>query len=114
MNTPCLLEVLPEIAARINSSGSILLGLDFDGTLTPLRERYDEVVLAEQVRALLSRLSLDRRVTVMILSGRSLPDVAGRVGLSGLIYAGNHGLEIEGPGVSFVEPTAAAAVQPLA
>jgi trehalose-phosphatase len=114
MNIPCLLEVLPEIAARMNSAGSILLGLDFDGTLTPLCDRYDEVALAEPVRTLLSRLSLAGPVTVMILSGRSLPDVAGLVGLSGLIYAGNHGLEIEGPGVSFVEPTAARTVQPLA
>ena len=42
------------------------------------------------------------------MSGRSLADVAGRVGLPGLIYAGNHGLEIRGPGMAFVEPTAAA------
>ena len=29
-----------------------------------------------------------------------------KVGISGIIYAGNHGLEIEGPGISFVSPLA--------
>ncbi len=58
-------------------------------------------------------LAGSERVTAMIVSGRSLQDVAGKVGLPGLIYAGNHGLEIEGPGLKFVEPTAAATVQRL-
>jgi trehalose-phosphatase len=44
---------------------------------------------------------------VAILSGRSLDDVRARVGVNGLIYAGNHGLEIHGPAVHFIEPTAA-------
>jgi trehalose 6-phosphate phosphatase len=107
------MDVLPEIAARIDRAGSILLGLDFDGTLTPLRPRPDEATLAEPVRALLARLSACGRVTVMIISGRSLPDLAHKVGLPELIYAGDHGLEIQGPGVEFVEPTAATMVQRL-
>ena len=39
--------------------------------------------------------------------------MAGRVGLPELIYAGNHGLEIQGPGLDFVEPTAAALIDRL-
>jgi trehalose 6-phosphate phosphatase len=113
MTLPCLLDVKPEIAARIDRSWSILLGLDFDGTLTPLRARPDEVMLAEPVRARLARLSASRRLTVMIVSGRSLPDLVEKVGLPGLIYAGNHGLEIQGPGLDFVEPTATALVPRL-
>jgi trehalose 6-phosphate phosphatase len=103
-----LMDSLPRIAGRIDQSQAILLGLDFDGTLTPLRQHPGDAVLTERVRALLGRLARVPRVTLMIVSGRSLVDVAGRVGLPELIYAGNHGLEIEGPGVSFVEPTAAA------
>ena len=113
MTIPCLSDVRPEIAARIGVSGSILLGLDFDGTLTPFRTRPEDVALAEPVRALLARLAGFERVTAMIVSGRSLQDVAGKVGLPGLIYAGNHGLEIEGPGLKFVDPTATATVQRL-
>jgi len=32
--------------------------------------------------------------------------VRDKVGISGIIYAGNHGLEIEGPGINFVNPVA--------
>jgi trehalose-phosphatase len=45
---------------------------------------------------------------VAILSGRALDDLWARVGVAGLIYAGDHGLEINGPGVHFIEPSAAA------
>ena len=58
------------------------------------------------MRAVLERLSRLKRVTVMIVSGRSIEDLVDRIGLPGLVYAGNHGLEIEGLGLAFVEPTA--------
>ncbi len=51
MTIPCLMDVRPEIAARIGDSGSLLLGLDFDGTLAPLRPRPEDVTLAGPVRA---------------------------------------------------------------
>jgi len=41
-----------------------------------------------------------------VISGRSLADVKRRVGLSRMIYVGNHGLEVEGPGLSFLHPQA--------
>ncbi len=113
MTTTCLSDARPEIAARIDESGWIIVGLDFDGTLTPLRPRPEDVTLAEPARALLARLAGFERVTVMIVSGRSLEDLTCKAGLPGLIYAGNHGLEITGPGLRFVEPAAAAMVQAL-
>jgi trehalose 6-phosphate phosphatase len=103
-----LIDSLPELARRIDRAETILLGLDFDGTLTPIRQHPDAAVLSEPVRVLLGRLARVARMTLMIVSGRSLADVASRVGLPELIYAGNHGLEIKGPGVDFVEPAAAA------
>jgi trehalose 6-phosphate phosphatase len=38
-----------------------------------------------------------RRVYLAIISGRSLGDLREKVGISGIIYVGNHGLEIENP-----------------
>lgn len=101
---PCLTEVLPKIAERINRSGPIVLGLDFDGTVTPLRSRPEKVWLSEPMRAVLARLSHNKRVTVMLVSGRSIEDLINRVALPGLVYAGNHGLEIRSEGLEFVEP----------
>jgi hypothetical protein len=34
-----LMDHLPAIAARIDRASGIVLGLDFDGTLTPIRPR---------------------------------------------------------------------------
>jgi trehalose 6-phosphate phosphatase len=39
-------------------------------------------------------------VYLAIISGRSLEDVREKVGVQGIIYVGNHGLEIENPGGS--------------
>lgn len=114
MTRPNVLECLPEVAARIDPLGRIFLGLDFDGTLAPICLHPDDAHLASSVRDLLARFAAMNRVTVMIVSGRSLADVASRVGLPHLIYAGNHGLEIQGDGLVFLEPTAAALVDPLA
>lgn len=108
MTTLNLMESLPDIAGRIGRAGSIFLGLDFDGTLAPICPRPDDVVLSDHVRETLSLLAQVSQVTVMIVSGRGLADVSRRVGLPELIYAGNHGLEIRGPRLAFVEPTAAA------
>ena len=55
---------------------------------------------------LLAGLSRDERFILGIISGRSLDDVRGRVGVSGLVYAGSHGLEIQGPGLDFTHPAA--------
>lgn len=108
MTAPNLIESLPEIAALVERAGSILVGLDFDGTLEPIRPRPEDVVLGEAVRATLARLAQLPHVHVMIASGRSLADIRSRVGLPQLIYAGNHGLEIEGCGLEFREPAAVA------
>ena len=42
-----------------------------------------------------------------LVSGRGLDDLMAMVDLPGLIYAGNHGLEIRGPGMDFIHPAAA-------
>ena len=73
------------------------LFLDFDGTLAPIAPRPEQAWLPLKTLRLLK--SLSRRVPVVIVSGRSLPDIRFRVGLEGIVYAGNHGLEISGCGL---------------
>src|SRR5262245_38821745 len=98
---------LPAIADRLAGARRILMGLGFDGTLAPIAERPDDVQLAQKVRDLLHALSRSERVTVAIFSGRQRDELVRLVDLPDLIYVGNHGLEISGPGLLFVEPTAA-------
>lgn len=84
-----------------------LLGLDFDGTLAPLARKPILAQLPPYNRRLLTRLCKLRRARVAIVSGRALIDVRDKVGVEGLIYVGNHGLEIQDPsGQVWIHPEA--------
>jgi alpha,alpha-trehalase len=78
----------------------IFLFLDYDGTLAPIQSTPDKAVLAPEVKRLLQELSDDPLLQVAIVTGRSLQDITALVGLRNLVYAGNHGFEISGPGIS--------------
>jgi trehalose 6-phosphate synthase/phosphatase len=80
-----------EVLDRFGMSG-VSLFLDFDGTIAPIAEAPDRVVVPLQVKSALERLAAIRPLAV--ISGRALDDLRERVGISGIIYAGNHGAEI--------------------
>ena len=101
-----LLSAWSKVAPAFSRANHIVLLSDYDGTLTPITERPEMAELGEQARAILGELARQRRYTVGIISGRGLSDLKARVGLKGVVYAGNHGLEIEGPAVAFVHPVA--------
>ncbi|MFH0935460.1 MAG: trehalose-phosphatase [Candidatus Omnitrophota bacterium] len=79
----------------------IALFLDYDGTLTPIVEVPQKAVTPAEIKDLLKKLLKSRRCKVAIISGRALGDLQAMVGIKGLIYAGNHGLEIEGPDIKY-------------
>jgi len=101
-----LLSAWPRVVRQLTNAKHIMLLSDYDGTLTPIVERPELAYLPENIRQLLRMLAQQRNFTVGIISGRALADLKNRVNISGFIYAGNHGLEIEGPGISFVSPVA--------
>jgi len=74
---------------------------DFDGTITPIVERPDFASLSQEMRGLLKILA--RRYKIGVISGRSLAEIKRLVGLRGVYYSGNHGLEISGPGIKLVK-----------
>lgn len=76
---------------------------DFDGTLAPIVEHADDVALPDGAREVLVRL-IDRYAMVGAISGRRAADVRARIGLDGIAYAGNHGLELLLPGESEPSP----------
>ncbi|MDP7570435.1 MAG: bifunctional alpha,alpha-trehalose-phosphate synthase (UDP-forming)/trehalose-phosphatase, partial [Myxococcota bacterium] len=74
----------------------LALFLDYDGTLSPLREHPSKARLPPRVRKALIACAERNDVDVSIVSGRSLADVQKMVGVPELTFAGNHGLEIDG------------------
>jgi trehalose 6-phosphate phosphatase len=72
-------------------SGRPLLAFDFDGTIAPLVPRPAEARVSEAVSARLARLAGLRPVA--IITGRSVGDVAPRLGFEPQYIVGNHGAE---------------------
>ncbi len=75
--------------------------MDYDGTLAPIVPHPEDAWMACETRAALERLTRNSKYTVALVSGRELADLESRVGIPGIVYAGNHGLEIRGRGLEF-------------
>lgn len=95
---PDLLDRAEAVRALLATGRPALVALDFDGTLTEIVDDPAAPRLTPERRAILARLPSPRRV-LAIVSGRALDDVRERVGLDDVVYVGNHGIEIEGPGI---------------
>jgi trehalose-phosphatase len=104
-----LFQAWQRFAEDIQAASHVLLLSDYDGTLTPIVSRPQDAVLTPEVREKLGMLAGRPTVSVGIISGRSLSEIKSMVGIEGIYYAGNHGLEISGPGLDFVSPPAEAA-----
>jgi trehalose 6-phosphate phosphatase len=82
----------------------LFLFLDYDGTVTPIRQKPSLGLISKRAKNLLCKLSENSSCRVVVISGRSLKDVRRLVGLDNVIYGGNHGLELAGPQVRFRPP----------
>ena len=68
--------------------------LDFDGTLAEMAPNPEDTKIHPRADAVLRRMVADGAYPlVALLSGRAVRDLAGKVGIGGLVYAGNHGAE---------------------
>ena len=108
-----LLNVWPSVSSRLRLAKKVLLLFDYDGTLTPIVARPEDAQLSEEVTRALASLAAQPRYIVGIVSGRSLADLELLADIPGMIHAGNHGMEIRGPGLDFTHPGALAAREVL-
>jgi trehalose 6-phosphate phosphatase len=101
---PAGIDGLPSPLASPGSLDGVLRGrrpalfLDYDGTLSPIAARPEEARLPAPTRRVLSALAA--LCPVAIVSGRARADVESLVGLEGIVYAGCHGFDIAGPGIT--------------
>lgn len=99
---------LPEWRDAWSRTGRLVLLLDFDGTLAPIVPRPEDAALPPETAAALERLRAVDTLEMAVVSGRGMADARDRVRIQGIAYAGNHGMEIEGPGLRRIHQEAAA------
>ena len=111
-------EPIPRgLLTAVLARGSLLLCLDFDGTLSEIVPHPADARPLSGVGEVLSALARDpARITVAIISGREIAEVRRMLGVErGILFAGTHGLEImSADGVSRLAPGVEAAEADLA
>jgi trehalose 6-phosphate phosphatase len=95
-----------EFAGVLERGDHLLFLSDYDGTLTPIVSRPELALLSPEMKARFEELVKKDRVSAGIISGRGMDEVEEMVGVNGIYYAGNHGLEIKGPGIDYINPDA--------
>jgi trehalose-phosphatase len=84
-----------EAIDRLISSGQVLVGVDFDGTLAPIVDHPDDAVVDERALRLLGELARRPGVEVAVVSGRALDDLRARLGeVPGATLIGEHGNDV--------------------
>jgi trehalose 6-phosphate phosphatase len=87
------LEALIDRATAMRRRTPLLVASDFDGTLSfPQSDPWAARIHPPSQRAL-RRLSATRGVHVVLFSGRTVSDLAGRTRIGGVTYLGDHGVE---------------------
>ena len=99
-------DVWDEFSAACAAAHHVLILLDYDGTLTPIVSRPEDAILSSPVREILSSLAQKKSFSVGVITGRSIDEIKQLVNIKGIYYSGNHGLEIDGPGLEYRNTTA--------
>lgn len=102
---------LGALAAYRERPTDAALLFDIDGTLAPITTRPGDAAVPPETRELLAALA-ERYALVGCVSGRQAAEARRIAGVEGIVYIGNHGLELLEPGAS--EPTFDPAVASLA
>ncbi|XP_050440306.1 uncharacterized protein LOC126845601 isoform X1 [Adelges cooleyi] len=85
------------LSGYIGNQSKIVLLLDYDGTLTPIVARPELAIIPDETKNVLQTLAGMPNVHIAIISGRGLGDLKDMIGVEGLTYAGNTGLDISFP-----------------
>ncbi len=108
MGRKILRRIEKDIAERITRAKKVIFFLDYDGTLTPIKKKPGLARLDRDTKTLLKKLAKRASSKVFIISGRSLKNVKNLIGVKSLYYIGNHGIELEGPHLKYINRSAKA------
>jgi trehalose 6-phosphate phosphatase len=101
-----LFDCLDEVRRQLANCDRVAVFLDLDGTLAAITRTPKMTRIKPETKETLRALSREPGYLVSIVSGREMQDLRNIVDLPNIVYAGNHGLEISGPGLEFVHDEA--------
>lgn len=99
-----LFDYLEELYKFKNDNASAIL-TDIDGTISEIAATPEEAVVTLSMKKELSKLK-EKFQMVGVISGRSVQNAKAMVGVDGILYVGNHGMEYVNNGEIFVDPEA--------
>jgi len=91
---PHAIRNINEIISKLENKIPALF-LDYDGTLTPIVSDPEKALLSDINHSTISKLAA--LIPVAVISGRDRANVASKIEIDSLIYAGSHGYDITGP-----------------
>jgi trehalose-phosphatase len=99
-------KVLENLLLQISHSNRRFLFFDYDGTLVPIKKQPSLATLPSKTRSLISQLAMQPNYFVGIVTGRSLTDIRKLVRISNILYAANHGFQINHKKLAWIHPDA--------
>jgi trehalose 6-phosphate synthase len=83
-----------QLRDELQTVDGLFVMTDFDGTIADIVAEPDQAEIHERARGALETFAVHPQAAVAVISGREAEDIRQRVGVSGVYYAGNHGLEL--------------------
>lgn len=88
-------EYFPKFTIRIiRPSDKIVLLSDFDGTIATINSNSNLTTIRPEATVALAHLVSKPNFFVGFISGRGMFDLKRKIGVDGVTYSGNHGMEI--------------------
>jgi trehalose 6-phosphate synthase/phosphatase len=102
-------RIADRLAPWLAGRPRIALFLDYDGTLASIAPRPEAVRMDPAATEALAAAATAAHVDVTVVSGRSVADLRDAIPVPEITLVGNHGFEIDGPGLRWRHPEAVAA-----
>jgi len=94
------------LESRVEAASSLVVYLDLDFTLAPVFAESEPPGVLPHLRSILDQLSSLEGALICVLGRSGLTEMKKRLDLPRVVYAGDHGLEIEGESFRFLHPEA--------
>lgn len=78
----------------VGAGDQIAVLLDYDGTLAPIASHPNLTQMSSETKTSLDRIAENSKIFTAVISGRGVDNVKEKIGIDGIVCAGNHGLEM--------------------